>query len=97
METARSNLFGTFNLLDVYSARDIHVTTVGTGILHKYDAHHRLDNDQAYTEEDAPTFAGNVYVRLRILEEKILQDLFPEKYLLLRIQYPISSDMHPRQ
>ena len=47
-----------------------------------------------YTEADAPTYDGNVYVRLRVSQEQMVEEVFPDKCLTLRVQYPISSDMH---
>ena len=54
-----------------------------------------MDNEVGYTEEEPPSYDGNVYVRLRIAQEKMVEEIFPEKCLTLRVQYPISSDMHP--
>lgn len=65
------------------------------GIIHCYDKAHRLDNDVGYTEADSPSYHGNVYVRLRVAQEQMVEEVFPGKCLTLRVQYPISSDMHP--
>jgi 3,5-epimerase/4-reductase len=94
-ETARSNLTGVMNLLDVYTPLDIHVTTIGTGIIHCYNnTTHTTHTDVGYTESDPPSYHGNVYTRLRVAQESIVEEVFPDKCLTLRVQYPLSSDMH---
>lgn len=93
-ETARGNLVGVMNLLDVFAPRDVHVTTIGTGVMYCYDAEHRLDNDVGFVESDPPTYLGNVYVRLRVAQEQLVEETFPGKCLTLRVQYPLSADMH---
>ena len=49
------------------------------GIIHSYDKDHRLDNEVGYTEEEPPSYDGNVYVRLRIAQEKTGRGNFSRK------------------
>jgi len=92
-ETILVNVTGALNVFDACFVRGIHVSYTGSGIIYQYDEAHPLGSGKGFTEEDAPNFDLNFYVKMRIYLEKFVP--FYPNVLYCRILYPISDDFHP--
>ncbi|HEY5234920.1 MAG TPA: sugar nucleotide-binding protein, partial [Rhabdochlamydiaceae bacterium] len=94
LETIRTNIIGTLNLVDLAALHQIHLTNVSTGCIFEYDADHPMGSGIGFTEEDKPNFDGSFYSKTKgILEELLIS--YPN-LLNLRVRMPISDDLHPR-
>jgi 3,5-epimerase/4-reductase len=84
-QTVFINVVGQINVAEACRRLGLHCTLFTSGII--YDSR---CNRQEYKETDIPNFTDNVYCKLRILEEQLLD--FYKNVLSLRILYPIAKD-----
>lgn len=94
LETLRTNIIGTLNLLDVAALYNIHITNFSTGCIFEYDEDHPQGSGICFTEEDEPNFDGSFYSKTKGILEKLIQ--YYPNVLNLRVRMPISSDLHPK-
>ncbi|KAH8427413.1 uncharacterized protein LDX57_005128 [Aspergillus melleus] len=92
IETVRSNILGTLNVVDACHQLDIHVTHIGSACIYTL-SEEEIDNHPPFKETDEPFFQGSWYARSRLLSELSIRH-YPN-LLLLRIRLPIAADMHP--
>jgi len=91
VETIRTNVIGTLNLVDVCSTKGIHCTIYATGCIFKYDEAHPLGSGIGFTETDKPNFAESFYSETKGYMEPLLA-CYPNA-LILRVRMPISDDL----
>ena len=60
LETVRSNVIGTLNIVDVCAMRGVHCTVFATGCIYQYDEEHPWDGP-GFVETDPPNFFGSFY------------------------------------
>jgi len=94
LETLRTNVLGTLNLVDIAYLHNIPVTNLTTGCIYSYDSAHPLGSGIGFKEDDEPNFSGSFYSKTKILLEKLILE-YPN-VLNLRVKMPVSSDMNPR-
>lgn len=94
LETLRTNILGTLNLIDVAAMRGIHVTNFNTGCIYEYDEEHPVGSGRGFTEEDEPNFDGSFYSKTKAILEKLI--VYYPNLLNLRVRMPISADLHPK-
>ncbi len=94
IETVRTNIIGTLNLIDIAHSKNIHLTNFNTGCIYEYDEEHEMGSGIGFTEEDRPNFDGSFYSKTKILLEQLVL-LYPN-VLNLRVRMPISSQMEPK-
>lgn len=86
-ETIKSNVTGPLVLLEECGKRDIYWAHVGSGCIYEGS------EEQLFTEEDPPNFAGSFYARSKAWIDQILKD-FP--VLTLRLRMPFDGSENPR-
>jgi len=91
VETVDANVTGQLAVAAACHARGLHVVLLGTGVL--YSANPELP-EHRFKEEDPPNAKTNVYIALRQKMEDLLA--YFDNALVLRILYPVSSDLDPR-
>lgn len=91
VETVDANITGQLNVAAACHARSLHVVLIGTGALYAADPQ---APQKAFTEDDPPNAKMNVYLTLRQKMEELLT--YFDNALLLRVLYPVSSDLDRR-
>jgi dTDP-glucose 4,6-dehydratase len=90
----RDNLFGPLQLALLAKRHGIHFTYLGTGCVFNYDSDHTVQNENGFTEEDAPNFWGSSYSIVKGFTDRLFHDeLLVGNVLNLRIRMPINEDM----
>jgi len=93
-ENVRDNLFGPLQLALLAKRHGIHFTYLGTGCVFNYDSEHTVQNENGFTEEDAPNFWGSSYSIVKGFTDRLFHDeLLVGNVLNLRIRMPINEDM----
>ncbi|WP_420422343.1 NAD-dependent epimerase/dehydratase family protein [Simkania sp.] len=92
VETLRTNVIGTLNLIDVAYQYGIHVTNFNTGCIYEYDEEHPMGSGIGFSEEDEPNFDGSFYSKSKGILEKLIP--YYPNLLNLRVRMPISSNWH---
>ncbi len=93
INTIRSNIIGTLNLIDLAYIKGIHVTNLASGCIYEYNQDH-TPKSPGFTELDVPNFYGSFYSRTKIIAETFLKHY--NNVLTLRLRMPISEDLHPK-
>ena len=91
VETTRSNVLGTLNVVDTCYQLGIHVTHIGSACIYTSSEE---DQHPPFKETDEPFYAGSWYGRSRLLSELTIRH-YPN-LLLLRIRIPIGADLHKK-
>jgi len=91
VETMDANITGQLGVAAACHARGLHVVILGTGAFYAPDTE---QPDRRFTEADPPNAAVGVYYSLRVQMEHLLAHF--DNALVLRVSYPISSDLDPR-
>lgn len=91
VETLDVNITGQLSLAAACHARGLHVVLLGTGAFYTSDL---AEPSQRFSEEDTPNLTSNVYLALRHKMEELLA--YFDNALVLRVLYPVSSDLDPR-
>ncbi|MBP7074953.1 MAG: sugar nucleotide-binding protein [Rhabdochlamydiaceae bacterium] len=92
LQTIRTNIIGTLNLVDLAALHQIHITNFSTGCIFEYDEKHPMGSGVGFKEEDEPNFDGSFYSKTKGLLEKLLS--YYPNLLNLRLRMPISADLH---
>lgn len=93
INTIRSNIIGTLNLIDLAHLYGIHVTNFATGCI--YDYNEGNPTDKGFSEEDPPNFYGSFYSRSKVIAETFIRNY--DNVLTLRLRMPIDADLrHPK-
>eukprot|EP01132_Coremiostelium_polycephalum_P009291 gene9291-11387_t len=92
IDTIRSNVIGTLNLIDIAYQNKIHITNLATGCIYQYDnAEHRMESGRGYKEEDAHNYFDSFYSRTKSLVETL--SLNYDNVLTLRLRMPLSDSI----
>lgn len=91
VETVDANITGQLGVAAACHARDLHVILLGTGAFYTPD---RTTGPRAFQEDDPPNLSSNVYLALRVKLEELIS--YFNNALILRVLYPVSSDMDKR-
>ncbi|KYQ90418.1 hypothetical protein DLAC_09037 [Tieghemostelium lacteum] len=89
IETIRSNVIGTLNLVDIASQHKIHVTNFATGCIYQYDQQHPMGSGISFNEEDPYNYDGSFYSKTKAMVETLLKCY--DNVLTLRLRMPISD------
>jgi len=108
-EVIRANVIGTLNLADLCDLRGIHCMIYATGCIFHFDKNinrpypvwqpetktwSKLEDDQKFTEDDAPNFTGSFYSLTKGYVETMLKSF--KNVCVLRVRMPISDDLTAR-
>lgn len=91
VETLDANITGQLSVAAACHARGLHVIFLGTGAMYTADPG---APGRRFKEEDPPNARQNVYLALRQKMEELLA--YFDNALVLRVLYPVSSDLDPR-
>lgn len=94
IETVRTNIIGTLNLIDVAYLCHIPITNFSSGCIYEYDEAHPLGSGVGFTEEEKANFEGSFYSMTKGMFERLV-GIYPN-LLDLRIRMPLSSEWHPK-
>lgn len=87
------NLYIPILIAEECKKRNIHCTYFGTGCIYEYTTEQKTDE---FTETDEPNYTGSAYSIIKSYTDRLMQSLYSENVLTLRIRMPISKDNHPR-
>eukprot|EP00929_Paragymnodinium_shiwhaense_P089841 TRINITY_DN50029_c0_g1_i1.p1 TRINITY_DN50029_c0_g1~~TRINITY_DN50029_c0_g1_i1.p1 ORF type:complete len:799 (+),score=172.00 TRINITY_DN50029_c0_g1_i1:62-2398(+) len=94
VETLDANVTGQLSVAAACHKRGLHCTLLGSGAVY---AAKPDKSGKPFDEKDEPTARGSgVYVDLRCVLEGLLSRYGFDNTLVLRVLYPLSSDMDPR-
>ena len=65
LETIRTNVIGTLNVIDCCAMRQIHITNFATGCIFEYDEAHPIGGP-GFKETDTPNFHGSFYSHSKV-------------------------------
>lgn len=91
VETARSNVLGALNVVDLCFQRGIHVTQIGSVCIYPL-SEEEIKDHPPFRETDEPFFQRSWYARSRLLGGLAIRH--NPNLLLPRIRLPIASDLH---
>uniref|UniRef100_A0A1D1YPB5 UDP-glucose 4,6-dehydratase n=1 Tax=Anthurium amnicola TaxID=1678845 RepID=A0A1D1YPB5_9ARAE len=95
LETIRTNVVGTLNLVGVCREHGLLMMNFATGCIFEYDAQHPQGSGKGFKEEDEPNFIGSFYSKTKAMVEELLKEY--DNVCTLRVRMPISSDLsNPR-
>ena len=94
IETLRTNLIGTLNLIDIAYLHHLDVTNFSTGCIYEYDEDHPIHSGIGFTEDELPNFDGSFYSKTKGFFEQMVQH-YPN-VLNLRVRMPVTSVVHPK-
>ena len=96
-ENVRDNLYSPVVLALLCKKLDIHFTYMGTGCIFEYDDTHLYgEEDNGFTEDDSPNFFGSSYSIVKGYTDRLMQLLYNESSLNLRIRMPITDEINDR-
>lgn len=100
VENLRDNLYGPLVLADIAKKKKLHLLYMGTGCIFTYDEKHPTNYFEnpmnGFTETDEPNFFGSSYSVVKGYTDKIMNEMYNENVLNVRIRMPISSKDNPR-
>jgi 3,5-epimerase/4-reductase len=97
VENMRDNLFSPLVLAEICKTRNIHFTYLGTGCIFDYDENHLLDQvDTGFVESDKPNFFGSSYSIVKGYTDRLIQTIYNNSTLNVRIRMPITDENNPR-
>ena len=94
VENMRDNLFSPLILAEICKKRNIHFTYLGTGCIFDYDENHPLD--AGFVESDKPNFFGSSYSIVKGYTDRLMQTIYNDSALNVRIRMPITDEINPR-
>jgi len=89
VETIRSNIIGTLNLLDIANQFNIHICNLATGCIYQYDEKHPINSGIGFKEEDNYNYFGSFYSTAKQTVEQLSKNY--KNTLTLRLRMPISD------
>jgi 3,5-epimerase/4-reductase len=97
VENIRDNLFSPIGLAELCKNRGIHFTYLGTGCIFDYDETHLFGNETTgFNECDLPNFFGSSYSIVKGYTDRLMQNLYNNSTLNVRIRMPITDEINPR-
>lgn len=97
VENIRDNLFSPISLAELCKTKGIHFTYLGTGCIFDYDENHLFGNESTgFNEVDLPNFFGSSYSIVKGYTDRLMQNLYNESTLNVRIRMPITDEINPR-
>lgn len=97
VENMRDNLFSPLILAEICKKRNIHFTYLGTGCIFDYDELHPLgQDDRGFVESDKPNFFGSSYSIVKGYTDRLMQTIYNDSALNVRIRMPITDEINPR-
>jgi 3,5-epimerase/4-reductase len=94
VENMRDNLFSPLVLAEICKKRNIHFTYLGTGCIFDYDETHT--QDIGFVEIDKPNFFGSSYSIVKGYTDRLMQTIYNNSALNVRIRMPITDEINPR-
>ena len=94
VENMRDNLFSPLVLAEICKKRNIHFTYLGTGCIFDYDEAHPLNT--GFVESDKPNFFGSSYSIVKGYTDRLMQTIYNNSTLNVRIRMPITDEINPR-
>jgi 3,5-epimerase/4-reductase len=94
VENMRDNLFSPLVLAEICKKRNIHFTYLGTGCIFDYDETHT--QDIGFIETDKPNFFGSSYSIVKGYTDRLMQTMYNNSALNVRIRMPITDEINPR-
>jgi 3,5-epimerase/4-reductase len=97
VENMRDNLFSPLILAEICKKLNIHFTYLGTGCIFDYDELHPLGQDErGFVESDKPNFFGSSYSIVKGYTDRLMQTIYNDSALNVRIRMPITDETNPR-
>jgi 3,5-epimerase/4-reductase len=97
VENINDNLFSPIVLAEICKKNNIHFTYLGTGCIFNYDDEHFFgDDSRGFKEEALPNFVGSSYSIVKGYTDRLMQLLYNESSLNLRIRMPITDEINYR-
>ena len=97
VENIRDNLFSPIGLAELCKNKGIHFTYLGTGCIFDYDETHLFGNETTgFDECDLPNFFGSSYSVVKGYTDRLMQNLYNNSTLNVRIRMPITDEINPR-
>jgi nucleoside-diphosphate-sugar epimerase len=97
VENVNDNLFSPIVLAEICKKNNIHFTYLGTGCIFDYDDKHLFaDDTKGFKEEDLPNFFGSSYSIVKGYTDRLMQLLYNDSALNLRIRMPITDEINER-
>jgi 3,5-epimerase/4-reductase len=97
VENIRDNLFSPIGLAELCKNKGLHFTYLGTGCIFDYDETHLFGNETTgFNECDLPNFFGSSYSTVKGYTDRLMQNLYNNSTLNVRIRMPITDEINPR-
>ena len=97
VENIRDNLYAPIILASICKKYSKHFTYLGTGCIFDYDDEHLCgDQETGFYEHDKPNFFGSSYSIVKGYTDRLMQELYNDSALNIRIRMPITSEINPR-
>jgi 3,5-epimerase/4-reductase len=97
VENINDNLFSPIVLAEICKKNNIHFTYLGTGCIFNYDDEHIFgDDSKGFKEEALPNFFGSSYSIVKGYTDRLMQLLYNDSSLNLRIRMPITDEINDR-
>jgi len=97
VENIKDNLFSPIVLAELCKNKGIHFTYLGTGCIFDYDETHLYGNEiTGFNENDLPNFFGSSYSIVKGYTDRLMQTLYNNTTLNVRIRMPITDEDNPR-
>ena len=97
VENIRDNLFSPIGIAELCKNKGIHFTYLGTGCIFDYDETHLFGNETTgFNECDLPNFFGSSYSIVKGYTDRLMQNLYNNSTLNVRIRMPITDEINPR-
>jgi UDP-glucose 4,6-dehydratase len=108
VENVKDNLYAPLTLASVAAELGLHMLYMGTGCIFEYDAAHPLPTFEAdgttpvrshvaaFSESALPNFFGSSYSTVKGFTDRLMEELYGDTCLNVRIRMPISSEDNPR-
>ena len=97
VENIRDNLFSPIGIAELCKNKGIHFTYLGTGCIFDYDETHLFGNETTgFNECDLPNFFGSSYSIVKGYTYRLMQNLYNNSTLNVRIRMPITDEINPR-
>jgi 3,5-epimerase/4-reductase len=97
VENVNDNLFSPIVLAEICKKNNIHFTYLGTGCIFDYDDKHIFGDDtKGFKEEDLQNFFGSSYSIIKGYTDRLMQLLYNDSALNLRIRMPITDEVNER-
>jgi len=98
VDNIKDNLFSPITLAEICKRNNIHFTYLGTGCIFDYDDAHLLgDTNTGFMESDLPNFFGSSYSIVKGYTDQLMQMLYPNSSLNVRIRMPITDEIDSKR